>query len=379
MSLEQENQRLHDTIKKLLQRMEKNHNTQQHFHKFELELLACQNLKELFDLLLIEAKQHFGLSAVSLVLIDTDFALQELIERLELNHYGSRLQLRHGPEFLVSVYPQQPRVELGAMDILMSTRLFPGSSDVASAACLPLMRQDRLEGSWHFGSDSNDRFLSGMATDYLLHLASVVSMCVENCIGREHLQHQGQVDMLTQVKNRRSFEVEFDKELQRAERYQESLSCMFVDVDHFKKINDSHGHQTGDICLKYIAQEIETQLRKTDLLARFGGEEFVVLLPHCDDVAATAIAERIRQTIETKVIAGIAGTKVKATVSIGVSTWRPGTKRSDNIGSLGQAFLACADNVMYQAKHQGRNKVLYSRFIPGSVVPPKSVEASFSR
>lgn len=364
MNLEQENQRLQKTIQKLLQRMEKNHDTQQHFHKFELRLLACQSLADLFDLLLIDAKSHFNLTAVSLILIDPDYALQELLERLELNHYGSRLQLRHGPEFLHSVYPQEPKVELGVVDILTCSRLFPGACGVESAACLPLLRQEKLEGSWHFASDSNQRFMAGMASDYLLHLASVVSMCLENCIGREHLKHQGQVDMLTQVNNRRSFEMGFEKELERAERYQESLSCMFVDVDYFKKINDNYGHQAGDLCLKFIAQEIDAQLRKTDLLARFGGEEFVALLPHCEDVPALAIAERIRQAIESTTFALNSKNKVKVTVSIGVSSWQPSNKRSDNLTALGQSFLACADETMYRAKHQGRNQVLYAKFNP---------------
>jgi len=358
----QENKRLRNSVKQLLGRIEQNHSIQQHFHAFEFKLLACQCLRDLLDLLLLETKTHFNLCAVSLVIIDKDYSTRDLMEVLDLDGYGANLQMRHGPEFLASLYPQQPKVMLGEMDVLTAGRIFPGGKQVVSAACMPLVRQGNLVGSLHFASDSDQRFQRGMAADFLTHLSSVVSVCLENCIGREHLSRQGKVDMLTQVNNRRSFEAEFEKELERAVRNQEPLSCMFVDVDHFKKINDQHGHQAGDMVLKYIAHEISLQLRKTDFLARYGGEEFVVLAPRCHKEPAMNIAERIRTSIESMNIDVGSSTKIKATVSVGLSTWRPEKKRLKSIGQTGHGLLAAADEVMYQAKNNGRNQIIFQCF-----------------
>lgn len=362
MDLEHENKRLRGTVKQLLSRIEQNHSIQQHFHAFEFKLLACQCLRDLFDLLLIESKSHFNLSAVSLVIIDPDYSTRELMEQLDLIDYGPVLQMRHGQEFLSSLYPQRPQVTLGAMDVLTSARIFPGANQVVSTACMPLMRQQTLVGSLHFASDSNRRFQPEMATDFLVHLASVVSMCFENCIGREHLSRQGKVDMLTQVNNRRSFEDEYERELERAHRNQEPLSCMFVDVDFFKQINDQHGHQAGDQVLKYLAHEISLQLRKTDFLARYGGEEFVVLAPRCPEQAAVNIAERIRASVESMAIDVQRPQKIRPTVSVGLATWLPQAGQHDALPKVGHNLLAAADEVMYMAKSQGRNRVLSRSF-----------------
>lgn len=362
MNFEQENKRLQGTVKLLLRRIEQNHSIQQHFHAFEFKLLACQCLRDLLNLLLIEAKRHFSLSAVSLVIIDSDYSIRELMEHLDLNDYGSALQMRNGVDFLHTLYPQQSKVSLGDMDVLTAGRIFPGAGHVVSTACMPLVRQDKLVGSLHFASDSTERFQPDMATDFLSHLASIASLCLENCIGREHLSRQGKVDMLTQVNNRRSFEAELERELERAQRNQEPLSCMFVDVDHFKQINDNHGHQAGDLVLKHLAYEVSLQLRKTDFLARYGGEEFVVLAPRCPQSAAINLAERIRAAVETMAIDVCSGKKVCPTVSVGLSTWCPKEQGRSDLSLVGHGLLASADEVMYEAKRAGRNQVISQRF-----------------
>ncbi|WP_299973484.1 sensor domain-containing diguanylate cyclase [uncultured Pseudoteredinibacter sp.] len=362
MNLEQENKRLQGTVKLLLRRIEQNHSIQQHFHTFEFKLLACQCLRDLLNLLLIEAQRHFNLSAVSLVIIDSDYSIRELMDQLDLTDYGSCLQMRNGVDFLATLYPQQHEVTLGDMDVLTAGRIFPGAGRVVSSACMPLVRQDKLVGSLHFASDSTERFQPDMATDFLSHLASIVSLCLENCIGREHLSRQGKVDMLTQVNNRRSFEAELERELERAQRNQEPLSCMFVDVDHFKQINDQFGHQAGDLVLKHLAYEVSLQLRKTDFLARYGGEEFVVLAPRCPQTNAERLAERIRAAIEKMAIDVCGSKKVRPTVSVGLATWCPKQQGRCDLQLVGHGLLAAADEVMYQAKRGGRNRVLSQRY-----------------
>ena len=152
-------------------------------------------------------------------------------------------------------------------------------------------------GSLHLGSIDPSRYNPNVATDYINHLASIIGVCIENCISQETLRRLSMIDMLTKVHNRRSFNTELNREISRASRSQQPLSCLFIDLDHFKQVNDTHGHPTGDRVLRGSAQTIKDQLRKTDFIARYGGEEFAVLLPGCESQQALQIAETIREAV----------------------------------------------------------------------------------
>jgi diguanylate cyclase (GGDEF)-like protein len=173
-------------------------------------------------------------------------------------------------------------------------------------------------------------------------------------------------DPLTGVFNRRRFLELAEGELERGKRQSLPLSAFLLDIDHFKSVNDTHGHATGDAVLHDVAQVCAGQLRKYDILARFGGEEFAVLLPNTDIATALSIAERLRETVEASesTIAG-SGT-VKTTVSIGVAAY------SASRHSL-PLMLGAADKAMYEAKRSGRNQV---RCAPDSAatVPERSLD-----
>jgi len=357
MADDKEYQRLRQIVTNLMVRIEDNQQIQARFNDFEFQLLDCDRLAPLLDKILIDAGKHFDLTAVSLVMYDPDYSITSLVEHLELENYAKRFQLRYSQEFFVSLYRQSPTVRLGELDVLAATRLFPGVDNVGSAALMPLMRQQRQIGSLHFASDSKSRYSVDKATSFMWHLASMVAVCLENCIALEQLQRQGMEDILTQVHNRRSFELEFGKELERAERHQAPLSCLFADIDHFKQINDSYGHPAGDRCLRQVAQLITTELRKTDLLARYGGEEFVVLLPHCLRDEAQVIAERVRLAVANNPLKLDQNETIPLTVSIGLATWQPGGETRQQLHSCGESLLAAADRAMYAAKRAGRNQV----------------------
>lgn len=361
--LQKENQRLHRTVKALLELIEDNQRIERHFHDFEFKLLGCKGLPELLELLLVRAREHFELSDVGLVLIDRDFSAKHLLELLDLPLYECRLQLRHSDDFALTIYRGQPEVTLGELDALAASRLFPNSADqVASCALLPLIRNGLLIGSLHLASRRADRFSPDKAADFLLHLSSICAVCIENSLSRSRLHYQSQIDQLTQVNNRLSFEEEFAKELERAERHDEPLSCLFVDVDHFKSINDQFGHQAGDVCLREVAQAVKGELRKTDILARYGGEEFVCLLPKCELDRAQQIAERVRKAIQKLKLAVNGEQTIRPTASVGLCCWQPVGERTPDLPKLGERLLACADDAMYEAKNGGRNKVVSKAF-----------------
>jgi len=164
------------------------------------------------------------------------------------------------------------------------------------------------------------------------------------------LKRQAHLDYLTGLPNRRSFMDQGEVELSRTQRYDTSLSVLMLDIDHFKLINDTYGHQAGDLVLKTLATIFQEVLRNVDIIGRMGGEEFAVMLPETDIDQATEVAERLREVILEDEVSLPVGLRINFTVSIGIATLID--KRS-NIDML----LYEADKALYRAKHTGRNKV----------------------
>lgn len=163
----------------------------------------------------------------------------------------------------------------------------------------------------------------------------------------KRLKHQATHDPLTGLYNRNELERRIADDIERATRYKHSLSIFMVDIDHFKKINDRYGHSNGDRVLRSIAVELERSLRKTDYVARFGGEEFLVVLPETPLAMAVDLGERLRQLVANHQIRLEDGS-VSLTVSIGVASF-------PDIASDWHVLLDAADMAMYQAKRDGRN------------------------
>jgi diguanylate cyclase (GGDEF)-like protein len=161
------------------------------------------------------------------------------------------------------------------------------------------------------------------------------------------------VDELTALHNRRFFFPEAESSLARSTRYGHPFSLMLIDVDRFKQINDRHGHATGDNVLKAIGAALKAQIREVDIIARFGGEEFVIALPSTDAEGSRMLAERIRTRVAALEWDGETG-KLSATISVGVASLGA---RAGEARELLEALLREADRAMYQAKEAGRNRV----------------------
>jgi diguanylate cyclase (GGDEF)-like protein len=163
------------------------------------------------------------------------------------------------------------------------------------------------------------------------------------------LAAQSERDSLTGVYNRRKLTEVLEVEIKRARRYDQPLSAMILDIDHFKRVNDTHGHLIGDEAIRYVAEKSVRTLRNTDFVARYGGEEFVALLPGEGLPGAIIAAERVREAA-ARPFAASNGIPLSITISVGVTSLRPDTADA-------KALLGEADHALYASKEGGRNRV----------------------
>lgn len=177
----------------------------------------------------------------------------------------------------------------------------------------------------------------------------------------QRLQVEASTDTLTGLANRRCFTIEAEQAVRMAGKHHRPLAVLALDLDHFKRVNDEHGHDAGDVVLSTIAQRFRTNLRDQDLAARMGGEEFSALLPDADPERALQVADRVRKAIAATPIVLPSGVALTITASLGVDHWQTG---EEDI----QAALKRADAALYCAKESGRNRVMVgSVYVTGPI------------
>ncbi|MBI2380016.1 MAG: sensor domain-containing diguanylate cyclase [Gammaproteobacteria bacterium] len=356
MSLEADNDRLRARLADFVQEATRNEAILKRLHGFELKLLACRGLAELLELLLQAAPQELQVDAVSLSLFDPEGVLRELLA----GHADSVAERSPNLRFVDDA--ANLHALSGGPGAAQTGPLTPScaplfsETGLRSAARLNLERHGVLIGSLHIASRDPRRFTADMATDYVERLAAIIAVCLDNAVQHEQLRRLSLIDVLTKAHNRRSFDRELERELNRACRERSTLSCLMLDLDHFKSVNDLHGHQTGDRALRVLAHAIRQELRQTDLLARYGGEEFAVLLPNTDPVSAFHIAERIRRRTAATPIYLDKGS-LMMTISVGLASWHPDEATSILPPQLPHKLLDAADKALYQAKALGRDRV----------------------
>lgn len=217
-----------------------------------------------------------------------------------------------------------------------------------SAMVVPMNSHGVISGVITVESDQVGSF-SERDLQTLSTVARSAAMALENAELHKQTEALTIIDDLTGAFNYRYFIRKFEEEKRRASRYGVALSLIMIDIDWFKKFNDTYGHETGNLVLSHLAGVIQTSIRDVDIFSRYGGEEFIVILPQTDREEATVIAERIRQRVETSEVDS-GEQQLQITVSVGVSSY-PENGRSQ------EELVSVADRALYQAKDEGRNLV----------------------
>jgi diguanylate cyclase (GGDEF)-like protein len=215
---------------------------------------------------------------------------------------------------------------------------------------LPLISHGKVLGilqiDWNSKQDLSEKDKKNFTI-----LTNAAAIAFDNAILHMRMQELTIIDELTGLYNYRYFKIKLTDEIRRADRYSQPLAMLMIDVDHFKIINDSQGHQTGNIILQEIVSLIKYSVRDVDIVARYGGEEFVVLLPQTGTRNAVSIAERMRRNVEKAYFTNSQGQRdVKVTISIGIAIYPEGVTSAEQL-------LERVDQAMYIAKNKGRNRV----------------------
>ena len=359
-ALERENAELGARVDEITAAAARNDAVRRKTQERELDLLRAGSLAQLVEQLHAGLRSSFQLDAVCLVLHDPQHEKRHL-----LSGDGLVVESLQDVQFVDALLPLAPQLSmlerpwLGRYREADHALLTPRVRGLGSVALVPLRRGDQLDGVLVFGSRDPDRFSAGLASDFLAHLGLIAAICLENAVNRARLVRSGLTDFLTGFHNRRYLHARLREELARAQREKLSVVCLMIDVDHFKRINDQYGHLAGDAVLKVVAQRIDGEMRGSDTGARFGGDEFAIVLPRGGRRDGEAVAHRVLNSVRGTPVAIGTGVTETITLSIGVAVATPVSATRD-LKSLAERLMADADAALYRAKSSGRNAVVVS-------------------
>jgi len=338
------------------------HNEQVHnrFQAIEFSLLSAQGFSEIADYLQADFKETQNLGAVTLVLLDTNNEISSALCSINgREECPPGIMLTHDLIEIDFLKSMGDSPFLSRYDAEDHQWLFKDvEEEEGSVVVLPFIRRDKLIGCLALFSQDLSRYQSGAATDFLQRLAIITAICVENCLNYERLRRLSLTDALTGLANRRELEKWMNIEISRSLREVWPLSCLYLDVDHFKKVNDNYGHDVGDQILQAVADVMLAAVRTGDVVARYGGEEFVIILPGVTGLIAIETAERVRCAVAETNIEIEGQSPLNVTVSIGLASFIPKANSIGDSGEVAEQLLMRADDALLKAKKQGRNRVV---------------------
>ena len=306
------------------------------------------DLNDLLDRLCAVILQNFQVDEVAVVLFDQGF--------LCISRFHGRLtsRLSQGERVPDGAGLCARALATGEAVVENSVRnvpgYLPGFEETESEACLPLISFGEALGVLVLDSAKPGAFDDG-DVQALQAVADICGNAIQNARHFERARNLANIDGLTGIYNRRYFEQRILEEIERSSRYNGSLALIMLDIDGFKKLNDEFGHLLGDEVLRQVSNIFTQHLRKVDVVCRYGGEEFAILVPETSGANATAVAEKIRRIVETWHFPGVPR---PVTVSAGVAEFPTDGRTRDEL-------MKAADAALYAAKQQGRNCTVAAR------------------
>ena len=252
---------------------------------------------------------------------------------------------------------------------LGTTSLFfegDGGWNQGSVGIVPLKLEDRVIGAIVVATGESGALTRDETRNVML-LGALAGTSLEIVWEMEEVNRRARTDALTGLANRRAFDEHLGQQLLQADRFGHTVSLIVADVDHFKNVNDTWGHETGDIVLKSISKTLTAGVRAVDLCARFGGEEFAIVLPQTGLAGAVELADRLRKAVEAEPVVvvgaapGAGADPIRVTISCGVACYPDG-------GLTREGLFAAADRALYEAKSAGRNQVKSAGAKPSGIV-----------
>jgi diguanylate cyclase (GGDEF)-like protein len=312
------------------------------------EISASLDLEQVYQAIHTAVSQLMPCEDLLIALLDDS---RDEIQAVYMIENGQRLAPGHFPAWQglsgrVIATGKALKVDDFACDYTDVPVVIFGEDRSHSALVVPLMVKGRAFGALSAQSHTLNAY-SVDDQEMLELLAAQAAIAIENARLFAKVQQLATHDSLTSIYNRHHFFMLAKTEVERARRYNFPLSLIIIDIDHFKRVNDTYGHAMGDQVLQSVVRSCCSQLREADLMGRYGGEEFVILLPHTAIDEAQKVAERLRHEIETaKTETG----KGPLTISLGVAVWDETCKNAE-------ALIERADQALYRAKNAGRNRV----------------------
>ncbi len=316
---------------------------------------------QILEVIVDKVADVIGATRCSIVLIADDEEGYVLVSHEDPNVRDLKIDLKKYPEIREVIRTRTPLALTDMVNhpLMHEVKGLIKELESTSILVVPIVFKERVLGTLFLRARRRDGGFSKREVEFCQIVANASCQALKNAKlyekvvrEKEHLRELSITDQLTTLYNHNFFYTRLEEEFERATRYRTDLSLILMDIDDFKRINDCYGHRKGDAVLKEISALIKRSVRKTDLAARYGGEEIAVILPQTPMSGAAEEAERIRRSVEAQGYAGLAGEKI--TVSIGVASYPHEKMRKP------EDLVNSADRALYEAKSTGKNRVVVS-------------------
>ncbi len=328
----------------LIERFRENDELARKFHEVESRILSVLNFCDFFELLLLEISAIFDIPLVWFSLLEeTDVSLL-IRQSATTKVLRERMNLIDRESFL-ALTGESDRPVLVNEHLTRYARLLPANRSrcIGSMAIVPVTLDGELVGSLNLADGSSGRYRPGLNTVLLERLVLKVSLCLSNVTAHEKLSKVAHHDPLTNLLNRRAMESILQREFDRARRYDRPLSVVFVDLDDFKVVNDTYGHDCGDLLLKHLGDSMVRMNRASDVVTRYAGDEFVLILPETDKARAAQVMQRIQAELVRHPLV-YEGEAVTLTTSYGIAS-----TEDEQVADI-STLLKAADKMLYCSK-----------------------------